>query len=164
MKSTATQLGTAEISRTFSWVDLVILPSVFGLAWTILHLGDGMTVHFDEGQAPEVSNPNTPNIPYYAGRTVLRMWIAFGFSLLFTFVVGYAAAQKPHRAVDYSAGAGHLTIRPSPRVLLITVTGFMALFPGSLLGVECASIFAIFTGQVWNMAFGFYHSDGHHPE
>src|SRR5208337_5336249 len=26
------------------------------------------------------------------------------------------------------------------------------------LGVECASIFAIFTGQVWNMAFGFYHS------
>jgi NitT/TauT family transport system permease protein len=34
----------------------------------------------------------------------------------------------------------------------------MALFPGSLLGVECASIFAIFTGQVWNMAFGFYHS------
>jgi NitT/TauT family transport system permease protein len=42
--------------------------------------------------------------------------------------------------------------------LSITVTGFIALFPGSLLGVECASIFAIFTGQVWNMAFGFYHS------
>ena len=42
--------------------------------------------------------------------------------------------------------------------LSITVTGFMALFPGSLLGVECASIFAIFTGQVWNMTFGFYHS------
>jgi NitT/TauT family transport system permease protein len=34
----------------------------------------------------------------------------------------------------------------------------MAMFPGSLLGVECAAIFAIFTGQVWNMAFGFYHS------
>jgi NitT/TauT family transport system permease protein len=34
----------------------------------------------------------------------------------------------------------------------------MALFPGSLMGVECAAIFAIFTGQVWNMAFGFYHS------
>ncbi|MBV9491932.1 MAG: ABC transporter permease subunit, partial [Verrucomicrobia bacterium] len=42
--------------------------------------------------------------------------------------------------------------------LSVTVTGFMALFPGSLLGVECASIFAIFTGQVWNMTFGFYHS------
>jgi NitT/TauT family transport system permease protein len=42
--------------------------------------------------------------------------------------------------------------------LSATVTGFMALFPGSLMGVECAAIFAIFTGQVWNMAFGFYHS------
>jgi len=26
------------------------------------------------------------------------------------------------------------------------------------MGLECASIFAIFTGQVWNMTFGFYHS------
>src|ERR1019366_2618741 len=42
--------------------------------------------------------------------------------------------------------------------LSATVTAFMALFPGSLLGVECAAIFAIFTGQVWNMAFVFYHS------
>ena len=42
--------------------------------------------------------------------------------------------------------------------LSVTVTGFMALFPGSLLGLECASIFAIFTGQAWNMTFSFYQS------
>ena len=42
--------------------------------------------------------------------------------------------------------------------LAITVTGFLALFPGSLLGVECACIFAVFTAQAWNMTFGFYHS------
>jgi NitT/TauT family transport system permease protein len=42
--------------------------------------------------------------------------------------------------------------------LSITVTGFIALFPGSLLGLECASIFAIFTSQAWNMAFSFYQS------
>src|SRR5262249_49012714 len=39
-----------------------------------------------------------------------------------------------------------------------TVTFFMALAPGRLLGVELASIFAIFTGQVWNLTFAFYHS------
>src|SRR6202023_540190 len=157
MKSTATQLGTAEIRRTFSWVDLVILLSVFGLAWTILHFGHGMTVHFDEGQAPEVST-DIRNIPYYAGRTVLRMWIAFGFSLLFTFSVGYVAAKnRVARAVILPA-LDILQSVPVLGFLSITVTGFMALFPGSLLGVECASIFAIFTGQVWNMAFGFYHS------
>jgi NitT/TauT family transport system permease protein len=42
--------------------------------------------------------------------------------------------------------------------LSITVTGFIALFPGSLLGVECAAIFAIFTSQAWNMAFSLYQS------
>jgi NitT/TauT family transport system permease protein len=35
---------------------------------------------------------------------------------------------------------------------------FVSLFPGSLLGPELASIITVFTGQVWNMAFGFYHS------
>ncbi|HWU37413.1 MAG TPA: ABC transporter permease subunit, partial [Candidatus Acidoferrum sp.] len=42
--------------------------------------------------------------------------------------------------------------------LSATVTFFMGLFPGRLLGLELASIFAIFTGQVWNMTFAFYHS------
>ena len=38
------------------------------------------------------------------------------------------------------------------------MTGFIHLFPNSLLGPECASIFAIFCAQVWNMTFGFYQS------
>ena len=42
--------------------------------------------------------------------------------------------------------------------LSITVTAFIALFRGSLLGLEAASIFAIFTGQAWNMTFSFYQS------
>ncbi len=32
------------------------------------------------------------------------------------------------------------------------------MFPHSELGVECASVFAIFTSQVWNMTFAFYQS------
>lgn len=42
--------------------------------------------------------------------------------------------------------------------LAFTTTYFIALFPGSLLGLEAASIFAIFTGQAWNMTFSFYQS------
>ena len=38
------------------------------------------------------------------------------------------------------------------------MTGFIALFPGRLLGVECAAIFAIFTSQAWNMTFSLYQS------
>src|SRR6476659_4638470 len=38
----------------------------------------------------------------------------------------------------------------------IAIAPFIALFPGNLLGVECAAIFAIFTSQAWNMAFSAY--------
>src|ERR1700754_3094751 len=157
MKSTATQLGAPEIKRTFSWVDVVVLLGVFGLLWTILHFGQGMVIHFDESQSP-VIRTDIRNIPYYAGRTVLRMWLAFGFSLLFTLSIGYAAAKSRVAKAIILPALDILQSVPVLGFLSITVTGFMALFPGSLLGVECASIFAIFTGQVWNMAFGFYHS------
>jgi NitT/TauT family transport system permease protein len=40
----------------------------------------------------------------------------------------------------------------------VTVTAFINLFPGSELGLEFASIFAIFTSMAWNMTFAFYHS------
>ena len=42
--------------------------------------------------------------------------------------------------------------------LSFTVTFFLGLFPGSVLGAECAAIFVIFTSQAWNMAFSFYQS------
>jgi NitT/TauT family transport system permease protein len=35
---------------------------------------------------------------------------------------------------------------------------FMRLFPGNVLGLELAAIFAIFTSQAWNMAFSMYQS------
>jgi NitT/TauT family transport system permease protein len=157
MKLPSIQLEAAEIRRSFTWVDFVVLVGVFGFSWTVLHFGKGMIVHFDENQSPAIST-DVLNIPYYAGRTVLRMWIAFGFSLLFTFGVGYAAAKSRVARSIILPALDILQSVPVLGFLSITVTGFMALFPGSLLGVECASIFAIFTGQVWNMTFGFYHS------
>lgn len=116
-----------------------------------------MIVHFDENSMPPLSM-DIRHIPYYAGRTVLRMWIAFAFSMVFTMVVGYVAAKSSLLRPIILSSLDVLQSVPVLGFLSITVTGFIALFPGSLMGVECASIFAIFTGQVWNMAFGFYHS------
>ena len=150
--STATEKRTA-----FGWVDAVVLLAIFGLLWSALHFGRGMLVHFDEGHMPPLST-SLSDIPYYAGRTVLRMWIAFACSLLFTLIVGYAAAKSRAARAAILPALDVLQSVPVLGFLSATVAGFMALFPGSLLGVECASIFAIFTGQVWNMTFGFYHS------
>ena len=157
MKSKTAALTATKGKGVFSWVDLLVLLGLFGLCWSVLHFGRGMIVHFDEGAAPPL-DVGVWNIPYYAGRTLLRMWIAFACSLLFTFAVGYAAAKSRAARSVILPALDVLQSVPVLGFLSVTVTGFMALFPGSLMGVECASIFAIFTGQVWNMTFGFYHS------
>ncbi len=152
--------GTTNLrikGRRLGWIDLIVLIAVFALIWLVVSLGGDMRVRFDELHPPALSlNPRF--IPYYAGRTVLRMFIAYFASLLFTLGYGYVAAKNPVARRVMLPVIDILQSVPVLGFLSITVTGFLALFPGSLMGVECASIFAIFTSQVWNMTFGFYHS------
>ena len=87
------------------------------------------------------------------------MFAAIVASLLFTFVVRHARGQEPHgRAGDLCRSLDILQSVPVLGFLTFTVVFFMGLFPGSVLGAECAAIFAIFTSQAWNMAFSFYQS------
>jgi NitT/TauT family transport system permease protein len=86
------------------------------------------------------------------------MFIALGFSTLFTFVYGYAAARSKRAERVLVPMLDILQSVPVLGFLSITVTAFIALFRGSLLGLEAASIFAIFTGQAWNMTFSLYQS------
>ena len=141
----------------FGWVDAAVVVGVFLLLWLILELSGDMRVQFDELHPPALSL-DPALIPYYTGRTVLRMFIAFAASLLFTFGYGYAAAKYPRARTVMLPLLDILQSVPVLGFLSVTVTGFLALFPGSLLGVECASIFAVFTSQAWNMTFGFYRS------
>ncbi|GAC1370551.1 MAG: ABC transporter permease subunit [Aquirhabdus sp.] len=97
-------------------------------------------------------------LPYYLLRTTLRMFIALGFSLIFAFV--FAAIAAKFRTAE-KAIIPMLDIMQSVPILgfqAIAIAPFIALFPGNLLGAECAAIFAIFTSQVWNMAFSLYQS------
>ena len=143
--------------RRSGWIDAAVAAAIFGLIWLVVSLGGDMRVRFDELHQPPLSL-DVRMIPYYTARTVLRMFIAFAASLLFTFGYGYAAAKSPAARRVMLPIIDILQSVPVLGFLSITVTGFLALFPGSLLGVECASIFAIFTAQAWNMTFGFYHS------
>jgi len=141
----------------FGWIDAMVILVVFVLLWLLVALSGDMRVRFDELHQPPLSL-DVALIPYYTARTVLRMFIAFAAALLFTFTYGYVAAKSVRARKVMLPLLDILQSVPVLGFLSITVTGFLALFPGSLLGVECASIFAIFTAQAWNMTFGFYHS------
>lgn len=98
------------------------------------------------------------NLPYYALRSVLRMFIALAFSLIFSFIYGLAAARSKRARSILVPLLDILQSVPILGFLSATISIWLVLFPGSIMGVEAASIFAIFTSQAWNMAFSFYSS------
>ncbi|WP_223833121.1 ABC transporter permease [Streptomyces venezuelae] len=79
-------------------------------------------------------------------------------AVLFTFVFGTWAARSRRVAKVIVPVIDILQSVPVLTFLSITVTGFIALFPGSALGLELASVFAVFTALVWNMTMAFYQS------
>jgi NitT/TauT family transport system permease protein len=93
----------------------------------------------------------------YSARTGLRMLIAMGCSLIFTFTYATLAA-KSRRAEMVLVPL--LDILQSVPILSfsILIVFFLSLTPGRVAGAEMAAIFLIFTSQAWNMAFSFYQS------
>ncbi len=145
-----------RLTRT-TWVDLVVAAGVLVLFYITLRVGQGTTVRFSTGQSV-VIDTDPSRLPYDAARSLLRMFVALAASIVFT--LGYATAAARSRRLEriLIPALDILQSVPVLGFLTVAVTGFIALFPGSLLGLECASIFAIFTSQAWNMTFGFYHS------
>jgi NitT/TauT family transport system permease protein len=98
------------------------------------------------------------NLPYYALRTTMRMFTALAASLVFTFTYATLAAKSRRAEMVLIPVLDILQSVPILGFLSFTVTFFLGLFPGSVLGAECAAVFVIFTSQAWNMAFSFYQS------
>jgi NitT/TauT family transport system permease protein len=137
--------------------DGVALPLVLGTVVLIGWASRQMSVPYRLGETLPLSlDPSY--LPEYGLRTVLRMALALLASLVFS--LAYAAlAAKSRRAEKLMIPIlDILQSVPILGFLSITVTGFIALFPGSLMGYECAAIFAIFTSQAWNMTFSLYQS------
>lgn len=130
---------------------LVVLAIIALLGWS----AGQMSAPYSVGQVIPISL-DPKYLPKYALRTVLRMFIALFFSLLFTFTIATWAAKSKRAERIIIPFIDILQSVPILGFLSITVVGFIHLFPGSLLGPECAAIFAIFTSQAWNMALGFY--------
>jgi NitT/TauT family transport system permease protein len=137
--------------------DGIALPLVIGAIMMIAWASQQMSVPYHPGQTLPISlDPR--HLPEYGIRTVLRMVAALIASLVFSLAYAAVAAKSRRAEKILIPILDILQSVPILGFLSITVTGFIALFPGSLLGYECAAIFAIFTSQAWNMTFSLYQS------
>jgi NitT/TauT family transport system permease protein len=132
--------------------DWALLPLALALFVLMAYAARQMATPYQVGEAIPLSL-SPLQLPYYLLRTTLRMFIALAASMAFSCV--FAALTVKFRLAEKILVPALDVLQSIPILgfLSVTVTGFIALFPGNLLGVECAAIFAIFTSQAWNMAF-----------
>jgi NitT/TauT family transport system permease protein len=97
-------------------------------------------------------------LPGYALRTVMRMFAALACSLAFTFTYATWAAKSRRAGMVLVPILDILQSLPIFGFITFTVTFFLGLFPGKVIGAEFAVIFVIFTSQAWNLAFSMYQS------
>ena len=137
--------------------DVAAILCVFAALIGVAHEARSTFVRIDAPEALAVTL-DPANLPEYALRTTMRMFAALLASLLFTFTYATAAAKSRRAALILIPILDILQSVPILGFLTFTVVFFMSLFPGRVLGLELAAIFAIFTSQAWNMAFSLYQS------
>jgi NitT/TauT family transport system permease protein len=138
------------------WDGFAIL-CVFGALIAVGHVAPGTWVPLSAPNATTITL-DPWNLPNYAIRTTMRMFAALIASLLFTFTYATAAAKSRRAGLVLIPILDILQSVPILGFLTFTVVFFMGLFPGQVMGLELAAIFAIFTSQAWNMAFSMYQS------
>jgi NitT/TauT family transport system permease protein len=155
--SATIQPALATVRRWPNIWDAIALLTVFGALIGVAQVARGTFVPITAPGAVTVTL-DPANLPEYAVRTTMRMFAALIASLLFTFTYGTAAAKSRRAGMLLIPVLDILQSVPILGFLTFTVVFFMNLFPGQVLGLELASIFAIFTSQAWNMAFSLYQS------
>ena len=141
----------------FRPLDAVVGAGVFLLIYAVVRVGASAHVPIRPGQASAIST-SPSRLPYYAARSLLRMFVALFFAYTFSLGYAYVAARNRRARRVMIPALDILQSVPVLGFLAVTVTFFLALFPGSELGLEAASVFAVFTSQAWNITFSFYHS------
>ncbi len=131
-------------------IELFILLALIGFAY-VFYKREIVTVN-------RVANLTVRNLPYYTLRSLIRMGVAYIFSLLFSIAYGFAAATSKKRAAIMLPILDIFQSVPVLGFFPAAIFFFIAIVPNKIVGVELASIFLIFTSQVWNMAFGVYES------
>jgi NitT/TauT family transport system permease protein len=96
-------------------------------------------------------------IPYYAWRSIIRMFLAYVLSIVFSLIYGYAAARSKVAEKIMLPILDVLQSVPILSFLPVIVLSLTAFIPVGV-AVEIASVLLIFTSQAWNLTFSWYQS------
>lgn len=127
--------GLVLSRRPFNWADVIVLLALVGLLATVAGLGHDLWAPFTPEVAPEIEL-SPWRLPYYAARSLLRMFAALGASRAFALVVASWAAKSPAAARVILPALDILQSVPVLGFLSATLTFFLALTPGHILGLE----------------------------
>lgn len=135
--------------------DFIAFGLVVSLLFFLGRTSEQFTMPYHSGMFVSVSL-DPKHLPAYGLYSVTRMILALILSWLFSLVFGTWAAKNKTAERFIIPMIDVLQSVPILGFLPIAFYGFMALFPHSLLSLQCAAIFAIFTSQVWNITLSLY--------
>ncbi|HYK27974.1 MAG TPA: ABC transporter permease subunit [Streptosporangiaceae bacterium] len=142
----------------FRPLDIAVGLGVLLLVYLVVRVAASAEVPFHPASSTTI-NTSPSQLPYYAARSLLRMFIALLFSFAFSLSYAYLAARNRRARRVLIPALDILQSVPVLGFLAVTVTFFtQVVFPGTELGLEAAAIFAVFTSQAWNITFSFYYS------
>ena len=138
----------------------VVLDLGVGAALIAVFYGVLLIARYWAGNAvPQTEILLTPgHLPKYAFYSCVRIALAYLLSLGFAIGYGYLAAYSKRAEALLIATLDILQSIPVLSFLPAVILAMITLIPTHQLGIELGSIFVIFTGMVWNMAFSFYAS------
>ncbi len=151
--------GLAARSGAVRPRDLLTDLGLVGLVAAVFFGGVAVARQWSAPLAPRPElDLDTARLPLYALYSFARGVAAYALSITFAIVYGKLATidRRTERVLlpvlDVLQSIPVLSFLPG------FVLALMGLFPSSNLGLELACVLAIFTGQVWNLAFSFHAS------
>ncbi len=88
--------GVAVAARPArNWAaDVAVFVGAAVVLWLVVRVGRGTAVPWTVPSAPSSVSTDPSQLPYYAARSLLRMFVALGLSFVFTFFYATAAARS----------------------------------------------------------------------
>ncbi|MGK3142353.1 ABC transporter permease [Pantoea sp. C2G6] len=149
------QAKNNSIRNKLALNDIIVIAILASLLAAFIYGWQGMHLYFNGESLPDLAL-DYHLLPYYTLRTTMRLGIGLIYSMIFTLIFGVLAAKFLAMRRVILPFVNFMESVPLVGFLTFTTAFFLGLYPHSVMGLEGLAIFAVFTGQAWNMMLTLY--------